>query len=343
MSCLTYIEGDVDTSSIEICSSIDISFTPPYRESIQENYCMGIGLTFDEWQQYWSYQSYQEYGSTCQTMFFNKIYNGTVYNEEGFRESVEDFNYMFAVYFGPSTEDGKGGHRITSPNTEGYSSFTNVLLEAISNNPTYRLGGVAQCVANVMCSSCNSSQITSSIYKDSLLKLCGCQVSSVPDDIDNVPEECDPMCTPETVAKRRDYTTGEVEECTNNVCVINDVTIDVSTSTNGSINIYQMCPQCDNGQCTCIIDESIIELVSLNDEATFTQYCGDDSICLTIDNTTGITTVVDCNTNYNSGDSTDSTESNTWFWILAIIIVIFVIIIAVSVGYEGEIFENKNV
>jgi hypothetical protein len=316
----------------------------PIRTDVNENNCMGIGLTSGQWIDYWS--NTQNTHLSCTNMFNNLIFSGPnrTFNQSGYQQVQEDFNYMFSVLYDTSSignTNGKGGNKISTPGSTTYNQMQDILINACSNNSQYHLEGACENVASSMCNNCTPIDITSNV---DLLKLCGCQVSSLDSNIiqyNDVSPACDPLCAQDQVSKKRNAD-GTVENCNSTVCVINNISIATANSLVGGVNFTQICPQCvGDNSCICIVDSTIPD--SINN--TFTQYCGTSSVCLTIDPNTNISSVVPCKNNI-----LEPTIYNypipIWVWILSIFIIILVLIICVAALYIGNhikvINKNKN-
>lgn len=315
----------------------------PIRTDNNENNCLGIGLTEGQWIDYWANE--QNTHLSCTNMFNNKIFSGPnrTFNLEGYREVQEDFDYMFSVLYDNSPTgyiNGKGGNIISAPGSTTYNQMQGILINACSNNSQYHLEGACQNVATSMCNNCTSIDVTSNV---DLLKLCGCQVKSLDANIGSysgIPPECDPLCAQGQVSKKRNLD-GTVDECNSTVCVINNISISASNSLVGGINFTQVCPQCtDNNSCTCIIDSTISDGIN----NTFTQYCGETSVCLTIDPKTSISSIIPCQNN-----ALEPIEYNypipIWTWVISIFIIIIVLIVCAAALYIGnnvQIFNNNK-
>lgn len=310
-------------------------------KSIEEMYCIGLdgngkNLTLNDWKKYWS--NADNYHKSCTKVFKEKLYdiNGD-FSPSGFSETVTDFNFMFnSFFYNSQTDDGKGGHIIGVPGQKGYDDFSQILIDACSNNSQYGLQGVCQEVSNNMCGGCLYDNVTEN--KD-LIKLCGCFVSSIPDTdtYKNIPKACDPLCSHEQVVKKRNNNTGVIDECNSSVCVINNINIITSKSLVGGSSFTQVCPQCTGTEvCKCIVDMTVPTIGNqIGITNNFNQYCGNNSICTEIDNNTGKEIIVDCGKN-----DTVPKEKITipiWVWIIClIIVVIFILVVFV------EIYRRRN-
>lgn len=310
MSCPTYFTDKI----IEI----------PTNSNETELKCMGVNLSLTDWKLLWN-------GGTCQQYYSNLISSGQnlSFSQTGFDKTVKNFNYIFGTYFGPQQDiNDKGGHIITQPGKPNYDPFQDTLINACSS-VQYGLAGACQEASQNMCKSCS---VNSVLANESLLKLCGCQVSSLTDIqlSSGVDPSCDPLCAREQVAKKRDPITGQIESCKQTVCVINDVAIRSSESFVSGISFTQVCPQCSvstGTTCRCIVDASIPgQYQDLDITTNFNQYCGENSICMSVDPTTGVSTPVDCNTSLIEVE-TYKIVIPLWVWVISAIILVLAIVL----------------
>ena len=166
---------------------------------------------------------------------------------------------------------------------------------------------------------------------------------------------CDPLCMTKTENKIRRWPTTitsqnpqipqSPQQCEENICVINDLSINI-TSSQDSVNFNQIC-ECQGTQgCICIIDVTnpgILNKVTttngggMSNQTVFKQHCTGDAQCYKLDN--GIYTFVPCNKintaatpNINStpdqglGSIPYVEKIDSSFWIFLIIIISLVII-----------------
>lgn len=325
--------------------------SPPVTSNSIENNCMGIGLNLNQLKEYWDNPGNTHIG--CETYYNNLIYSGNnrTFSQTGFSQAQSNFDYIFSSYFNNSAEgilSGIGGHIITVPGDPLYDSFQDTLIDACSNNPQFGLQGVCQNVAQQMCNSCTSNDITSN---PSLLRLCGCEISSISNipNTSGVTPACDPLCAQEQVSKKRNSITGEIYTCSATVCVINGISISASDSLLGGISFNQICPQCSGtNQCRCIVDTSVMsQYEGTGLTLGFEQYCGANSVCSNIDPITGAATNVECNQKFEEtkeGITTKYGKINIpiWVWVISSIILILGIIIIISAIYIGKNIEIEN-
>lgn len=300
--------------------------------------CMGVGLTLQQWKDYWADTTKPV---SCNTMFNRLIYPPNqqgvrTFSPAGFSQARNDMEYIFSQYF--SVTGPKGGHTIGVPGQAGYDDFQQVLIDACTN-PAYQNQGICQDTAAKMCVVCSRENV---LNNSSVLKLCGCQVPPLdPAKFGGVTRECDPLCAQAQISKIRNPTTGVVAECQASVCVINNVSITASKSTIGGITFTQVCPQCTGTQqCRCVVDTSIpniAESVGIADPQSFSQYCGANSVCLTVDNTSGNVSQVDCATAIKPAQPrTFSFPIPTWVLYLAALIIVIGILVIVSAMYSSQ-------
>lgn len=311
------------------------SLEPPITDSLEEQKCMGIGLNFEEWKDYWINSNKNPVG--CPELYRRKIYsgNGSTFDPIKFNNVEAQFRYIFSVYFSNSDSE-KGQHLLSTSGSPGYDPFQDILISVCSDGPQFGLQGACQLSARDMCTFCNADEITKN--NTDVIKLCGCQVSSLGNNYPDVPPGCDPLCVQEQVVKNIDPLTGVIENCNQSVCVLNSLSIAVSNATIGQASFKQVCKQCTQG-CRCIIDKSVLNTFGITD-INFHQYCDPGSVCLNID-TSGNKTFSECEFKQPEPE-TFNFEIPIIIWILFIFILIIIILIGCSLLYSSEIkLKNK--
>lgn len=295
-----------------------------------------IGLAFDniiDWKNYWINENNSH--QNCSYLFYNMIYTNEnkSFNQSGFENVSNDFKYIFDTYFQENAQNSKGNHKLGVYGEEGYDDFQEILINVCSNNPQFQLYGACSNFSKSFCQNCTPDEISSNT---DLLKMCGCQISSLDNSTgiyDNVPAACDPLCNHEQMVKNINITTGEPEQCDASVCVINNISIVSTESLVGTVNFYQVCPQCgqNDSVCICILDVDISSDVNINNNVEFNQYCGSNSICLII-GPDGTQQSVPCADNITQLVPTEyyyPISIYIWFVIIFIIILFFLILFAV--------------
>lgn len=336
MSCIQYFNQEVFEASksypTDICLGLSLSLNPPIRTDQNENACIGIDQNLQSLKEYWS--NLDNDHIPCQTMLKDKIYQNGSFNPDGFKEAVEDVNYLMATYYYSESlpDNDITGHVIATPGSELYDSFSDVLINALSNNPAYNLEGVGQCGSYAMFhAKCTDVEISTS---NQLIKAGGCTCQF--EDIDyDVPDSCEPTCNIEQVIKLRDPLTGIIQNCDQNICIIDGVSINASASSIGAITINQLCPSCTGGQtCNCYFDDSIEDQIGIADYSEFSIYCGENSQCVSIDNETGVKTKVSCEDLFKDTSQEYYYPVPQWVYILCLIILLFAILVIFEARYE---------
>jgi len=113
--------------------------------------------------------------------------------------------------------------------------------------------------------------------------------------------ECTPMCNRQDVIPVVDVN-GKGVTCNQNVCLIDNVTIQLTNSlVNGPVEIGQLCGGCTGStSCTCIIEDNTFDAANsqIGGGVNLQQSCGGGNTCTRSNqNTSGIPSVVnvDCN------------------------------------------------
>lgn len=299
---------------------------------------MGIPFNLAGWKDYWANRDRSHLD--CNLVFNRLIYSGTdrTFNPAGFKQVLNDFDYMYSVYYAKQGAGDKGGHMIGVPGQEGYNVFQEVLLDACTTAESGGNQGACDLAAAHMCAQCGRDQI---LNNTGVLRLCGCEVATrIPSPIGNVTAECDPLCAQPSISKEREPLTGDVELCQAAVCVINNISITAARSTVSNISFSQVCPQCsDKNQCLCIMDASlpgIASAVGLSDPVAFRQVCGENSVCLTIDPQTQVRTEVPCeNVLTPITPRTFSSAIPLWVWVVSILLLIVGLLVCLAAWYSG--------
>lgn len=228
------------------------------------------------------------------------------------------------------------GFKITSPNMPGYNLFQERLLELSLLYPD----AAAPFLQNKLCSAYTRQELSQNL---DLTKFCGCHLPpSEYDEARNtlgVSKECDPLCNIATAIPPVDPVTGNSIKCKNNICIIDDATINLVNSRAGNISLGQVCSGCSGGTCNCsIIDVNIISTGSKIGDINLEQECGGSLNCY--QTTSQGVKQVDCNSYTGNEEIPPTTEdediatSNYLRYVLiflAILTVIFIIIIVILI------------
>lgn len=299
---------------------------PSHPKSNEESLCIGVDngriLTNDEIYQVWQ-------TIDCPNVFYNKMYpigsGGVEFNQNGYNEVENDMRYLLSKYFNV----GPDGHPLVIPGQAGYTQFQDLLINTCNGANGNGTNGVCTKVLPELCYACNREEIANNT---NLLKLCGCFSPDLdPNTYPDIEKICDPLCSQYQVSRFRDLDTGEVLQCNSNVCVINNVSISATKSSVGQVNFTQSCPNCNPYEpCKCIVDVTIAssyEQLGL-DSVNFYQYCGENSVCIVIDNTTGVSKEVPCQDNLTQITATEyHYKVGVTVWIILLILIILTVLV----------------
>ncbi len=308
--------------------------------------CRGDNLSGQKWFDVWSNRA-------CYNLYHDFIYNSGEaagqWNKENWEESQKDFVRILNKYLGE-------GHRITLPGFPDYDLFQEQLggnFESFCN----RLPGVCDIAlqafcqgktTNPLCPNCQGrfgcgSECTTRegiAANKGILGFCGCyaplpNVEQARRVISKDPQ-CDPLCTRLKTIPLDDGK-GNNLQCTNDTCVIDDVTIEASKSTiGGTVDFEQICRNCK--PCTCII--SGIDITTTADQINqfkveFNQFCGKNSLCLKIE-PDGVDQTVDCQNAITAKTPTTDPLVIPWWVIVGGVIFIVIIILILVFVYKDK-------
>ena len=268
--------------------------------------------------------------AACTAAFNTIIFSGTgsSFNPEGYAYVKGAFDYMGYQMF--------NSNGILRSNDPGYNSFQQTLVDDLCNNTL--LPGVCSGIQNQLCTNCTQSSI---INNSDLKTMCGCIVPQPSYSISSgVTQACEPVCRNSVKLSN----SGNLIECNQTVCVINDISIASAGSSIGSVNITQICPACTNG-CTCVIDATISGIgksVGL-DETNFVQNCGSNATCFVIAN--GKATPTDCVTRLFPSVVSESKplKINYYFWVVMLMLmVVGIFIVYYTVDDVPKVTKEKK-
>lgn len=248
------------------------------------------------------------------------------YNSSNLGRVQNDVSTLFSSYL--QTYD------ITSSVTDPrYNPFQEVLL-GMCRDP--RLPGACdQFLSTQFCIGLSREEMGSDT---TLAAFCGCYA---PADTLYLPytedKACDPLCHRAQTVQLADPGTGEIERCSNSICVIDDVTINIANSTVGGVNFTQICGGCGTtgasgatgppATCECIISGvNLTEtLSSIGVGNQFNQLCGPDSVCLQL-GSDGSATPVPCSSiDPNPSVPNFPTYIPTIFIVIAVVVILIVL------------------
>lgn len=318
MTCPTYYTNPVD-------------YPPSLPTDVQN--CLGItSTTLDDWEAYLNPVS--QSSPQCENILQQYINENNTFNLSNYQQIQSGMNYSFSLLYG-NRYNGK----ITFPGQNGYSVVQDYLINLCSKPD---LPGICNIAQQNLCTSCSRTQILS---PPTLTELCGCFVPVDPiSSANNVPPECDPLCSQGKVIKKATSAGAEIK-CQESVCVITNVSINASASVFGNITFNQVCPACATQSetgCVCIIDASIPDIgksLNLNNPEVFNQSCGKNSVCLRID-TQGNSTSVPCTDLNTLAPTTYYFSVSIWVYIIAFVILFMGIFSVLSILHDRKYLQS---
>lgn len=324
--------------------------TPP----LCTNECKGVGLNDQDWMSKWD-------NGYCYNCYDNWIYTGLdnkrTWNSANWRSAQNDFTTIFNRYL--------SNNKITVPGATGYNNFQEVL-----NKSCNQLPGVCATALNSYCrnnvdasnpnltgpngcgANCNTREGIAA--NQGILNFCGCYapVPSEPAASDAILKapSCDPLCSRiNSIQSQINNVTGNPVPCNSNTCVIDNVTIEASSSNVGSINFNQICNNCV-GKDTCVCIISGVNITDVTNKVSglstqFNQYCnGAGNVCYSVDSASGVSTEVPCATILDTNKNFNNTEPDslsTFSIIMVIIAVLIVLIIFILIIYSANNKKQK--
>lgn len=167
------------------------------------------------------------------------------------------------------------GYQIgAQPGTVGYNPFQDFLY----NNVCCPYPSLCQSGLKQGCAALSMERISLS---PSVTQYCGCHL---PDseyapyqDRYNIPAQCSPTCNrPDAIPLTG--ASGEPIICTSSTCVVDKFTLNlIDAQVGAGINFSQVCGNCSNGGCSCIVADSTTDIVNSSiggNVDLLTQNCG---------------------------------------------------------------------
>jgi hypothetical protein len=223
------------------------------------------------------------------------------YSQEGYANVNKDMNYVFSRYFNSLIPSGTnpGINNIALFQDANYEQQQSSIIDACVQVP-----GICDLPASNMCKNCTRLKLANN---SDLLSLCGCQ-APITDPLDptiygNIKPQCDPLCAMNKVSHNIDIKTGQEKQCTDAVCVMDNISVSSSRTQLNGISFTQVCPACEaqiGSQigCKCIVDVTIPNIataIGISGSNTFRQYCP-NALCLLLNTTTQKLEPIPCDT-----------------------------------------------
>lgn len=170
--------------------------------------------------------------------------------------------------------EGQGYTLGSLPGLPGWDPFQEFIYEQVC----CPYPGLCQGGLNDVCSSHDTTRIS---LNTSLLQWCGCHL---PDseyqpysDKFGIRQECTPICNRADVIPLTTIN-GDNVKCLSNVCLIDDVSVNIINSTVGNgIEFNQVCGGCEPGTCECVVSDTTVSIINSSVGGTIipiTQNCG---------------------------------------------------------------------
>lgn len=195
------------------------------------------------------------------------------------------------------------------------------VLHQFCNNPGVNPGVCQNYLTYVKCPQYYYDEMT-----PNQVDWCGCLVMPPDQDRqiygDNI--ACYPLCHQASTVQLVD-SQNRLIQCNNQVCIVDDVTVNVVDSRTGNVNLTQICPGC-SGDCTCIVNDVDVIGTGLNIQ----QYCGPNTQCWRTVN--GELREVPCEV---------ITSSQLWLWLIVIIGIILIIVVIIIAFYQAIRYANQ--
>jgi len=243
----------------------------------------------------------------------------------------------------------KSAYNLTIPGQPGYNTFLDTLVDACRQIP-----GACYPTQQFMCNQCSRSEI---LGNPEIADFCGCVAPpSTAQDyynqiIGKLNPACDPICNTISSVKNVNPDTGYLNQCSANVCVIDNVIINAIDTKGASPTFTQVCPSCINGgNCLCIIDSTFDNTITsiqgtdgqpINTAERFTQYCP-NSQCYENNPVTGQFDEVECANTLSqkllerSGIAGPPVKFPWWVLIVFAIILVVAIIAIIAYRYQAD-------
>ena len=150
-------------------------------------------------------------------------------------------------------------NQLSAPGTPGFTDFQDRILDICQQNPN----ACQRYLQNNLCTRYSRSDLANGFPEQR--QFCGCHLRAEQYDTflnnqGSVSVDCDGLCSPATTVKRVD-SSGRAITCNSNICVIDNVTVQLIESNVGEITFANVCGGCSgpNSSCTCLIKDVSIE------------------------------------------------------------------------------------
>ena len=311
-TCPPSARSKVGTSVITDSSSFPEDNGKTCRDLLHD-WCLGQevdGQTIGDWKSSW------KPGGVCNNVINWNLYGtgerlAAVNDEEGFQWTQKIFDDALRLYLSEGFTIG------LAEGMPGYNEFQDTLYGYCTTVP-----GLCDNVLSQMC----SSQTTNILLNNpGLIPWCGCNMADEEykqwaDDF-QVPKSCTPICSRQGNIYPGLPNHSGFDVCHDNVCVMDQVAVEIANAELGAANFNQICGGCAtdlrettveeemtkndsisrmanssvSSACECIIVDDNIEIMNAKlGNVNLTQRCGGNATCYSTAN--GVRTAVDCKT-----------------------------------------------
>lgn len=155
---------------------------------------------------------------------------------------------------------------------------------------------------------------------------------------------CDPLCHRALTSQKAYIPTGSIITCPQNICVIDNVTINITQSRiPGGINFNTICSGCGGPTgadgCLCVVSGVNISATAsqIGLGTNFNQFCGGSSVCLVEDSSGNIISEGGCTgiNPLNIGIEGIYIGPNPVILFIIILVVLLVLLICISMRYSN--------
>lgn len=156
---------------------------------------------------------------------------------------------------------------------------------------------------------------------------------------------CDPLCHRSMTSQKAYQPTGTFITCPQNICVIDNVTINATESqVAGGINFNTVCSGCGGGSggngCLCIVSGVNISATAsqIGVGTNFNEFCGGSSVCIVQDSAGNIISENGCTgiNPTNIGIPTYSYLPNLGILFIVILVVLLILFIAIAARFSTQ-------
>ena len=163
---------------------------------------------------------------------------------------------------------------------------------------------------------------------------------------------CDPLCHRALTSQRANSQNGVIITCPQEICVIDDVTINVLESqVPGGINFNSVCSGCGGPSggdgCLCIVSGTNISatMSQIGVGINFNQFCGSSSVCLVEDSQGNIISEGAC-TNINPsniGVSGYAYLPNLGIIFIILLVVLLILFVAIAARFASQKVDRPTI